>query len=135
MNTSFTTKELAMWIAGLQVSAEKDEQFLVDWFPSTKDSPVSIIGGWQGGNYPGVNADLFCTSKKNPDQIMCIKIIINKGPYAYADFECLDMPIDTSGEVDNTCLMLEWDDDPERVATFFWGEWLRMSEAYECGEY
>lgn len=135
MNKNFTTKDLACWIAGLQESAKKDEQFLVDWFKPTENSPIAIIGGWQGGNYPDVNDDLFCTSKSSPEHIMCVKIIVNKGPYAYADFEVLDMPVDMAGEVDDTCLMLEWDDKPELIANFFMTEWERISEAYELGVY
>jgi hypothetical protein len=135
MNTNFTTKELAQWVELLKDIAEQDFECAVTWFKPTQASPISIVGGWQGGNYPGVNDDLFCTSKKHPDQIMCIKIIINPTPNNFADFETLKMPVDIRGDVDDTCLMLEWDDDSERVATFFLGEWIRMMETWECGGY
>lgn len=135
MNTNFTIRELATWITGLIDSAKKDEQFLVNWFKPTEDSPISIVGGWLGGNYPGVNADLFCESKASPGYIMSVKIILNEGPYAYTDFEMLSMPTEVNGEVDDTCQMLEWEDDSERIATFFWGEWQRMQETWECGGY
>ena len=135
MNTNFTINELATWIGGLQDSAKNDESFSVAWFKPTENSPISIVGGWLGGNYPGVNADLFCESKSNPGYIMSVKIIENKGPYAYADFEILDMPIEVNDEVDDTCQMLEWEDDPEAIATFFLGEWQRMMETWECGGY
>lgn len=134
MNNTFT-KELASWIAGLIDSAKNDEHFDVAWFKRTEESTVSIIGGWLGGNYVGVNDDLFCTSKSNPDQIMCVKIIINRGPYAYADFETLNMPIDPKGEVEDICIMLEWNDDPEALANFFANEWASITEAYELGVY
>ena len=135
MNTNFTIRELATWIAGLIDSAKKDEQFLVNWFKPTEDSPISIVGGWLGGNYPGVNSDLFCESKSSPGFIMSVKIIQNEGPYAYTDFEMLSMPTEVNGEVDDTCQMLEWEDDPEAIATFFWGEWQRVQETWECGGY
>ena len=135
MNTNFTIRELAGWIASLIDSAKKGEQFLVNWFKPTENSPISIVGGWLGGNYPGVNADLFCESKSSPGYIMSVKISLNEGHYAYTDFEMLDMPTEVTGEVDDTCQMLEWNDDPEQIATFFWGEWQRMSEAFECGGY
>jgi hypothetical protein len=135
MNTNFTIRELADWIAGLIDSAKKDEQFLVNWFKPTESLPISIVGGWLGGNYPGVNDDLFCSSKSSQEYIMCIKIIQNEGPYAYTDFEMLSMPTEVAGEVDDTCQLLEWNDDPEQIATFFWGEWMRMYETWECGGY
>lgn len=135
MNTNFTINELTAWIGGLQDAAKNDENFSVAWFKPTKDSPIAIIGGWLGGNCPEENADLFCESKSNPGYIMSVKIIENKGPYAYADFEILDMPIEVSGEVDDTCFLLEWDEDPSCIAIFFWGEWQRMMETWECGGY
>lgn len=135
MNTNFTINELATWIADLIDFAKKDEQFLVNWFKPTEDSAISIVGGWLGGNYPGVNADLFCESKSSPGYIMSVKIILNEGPYAYTDYEMLSMPTEVNGEVDDTCQMLEWNDDPEQIATFFWGEWQRMHETCECGGY
>lgn len=135
MNNTFNIKELAGWIAGLIESAKNDEQFLVNWFKPTENSPISVVGGWLGGNYPGVNADLFCESKSNPGHIMSVKIIQNEGPYAYTDYEMLSMPTEVTGEVDDTCQMLEWNDDPEQIATFFWGEWQRMQETFECGGY
>ena len=135
MNTNFTIRELAGWIASLIDYAKKDEQFLVSRFKPTENSPISIVGGWLGGNYPGVNADLFCESKSSHGFIMSVKIIQNEGPYAYTDFEMLSMPTEVNGEVDDTCQMLEWEDDPEQIATFFWGEWRRMMETWECGGY
>ena len=98
-------------------------------------SRLHDVGGWLGGNYPGVNADLFCESKSSPGYIMSIKIIQNEGPYAYTDFEMLSMPTEVEGEVDDTCQLLEWEDDPEQIAIFFWGEWIRMMETLECGGY
>ena len=131
MNKTFTKAELATWIAGLMVSAEDDEHFDVAWFKPTQKFPYAIVGGWLGGYYPGVNDDLFCTSKSEPTYSMCVKICINNGPYAYADFETLDMPTDESGEVDNNCITLEWDDNPEMVAEFFMAEWERITEQFE----
>ena len=127
MNKTFTKEALAMWIAGLMVSAEDDDQFLVDWFKPTQHSQFSIVGGWQDG-YDPADADLFCTSKSNPTYAMSVKICENKGPYAYADFETLDMPIDAFGEVDDTSITLEWDDNPEAVAEFFMIEWDRLMD-------
>ena len=135
MINTFTKDALAGWVNGLIQAAKEDEQSSVSWFIPTKDSPISIVGGWLGGNYPGVNDDLFCVSKSNPEYIMCIKIIQNKSPYAYTDFEMLSMPTEVTGEVDDTCQLLEWNDDPEQIATFFWGEWQRMQETWECGGY
>ena len=127
MNKTFTKEALAMWIASLMVSAEDDDQFLVDWFKPTQHSQFSIVGGWQDGFAPK-EADLFCHSKSNPTYAMCIKIIVNEGPYAYCDFECLDMPMSEDGEVDDNCIALEWKDDPMKVAEFYMIEWEQLMD-------
>lgn len=127
MNKTFTKEQLTTWIADLQKAAKNDEQFLVDWFKRTKDSPFSIVGGWLGGFAPS-EADLFCQSKSSPTFCMCIKIIVNEGPYAYCDFETLNMPTFEDGEVDDNCIALEWRDDPMKVAEFFMIEWEQLMD-------
>jgi hypothetical protein len=134
MNTTFTKEALAMWIAGLKVSAENDESLSIAWFPGTKNSTIAVIGGWQGG-FDREDADLFCISKSNPTYAMSVKIAVNKGPYAYTDFEVMDMPVEADGEVEDTCITLEWEDDPVKVAEFFMIEWERITEAWEKGVY
>ena len=129
MNKTFTKEQLASWIAGLQEAAKNDEQFLVDWFKRTKESPFSIVGGWMDGFAPK-EADLFCQSKSSPTYCMCVKIIVNEGPYAYCDFETLNMPYDEeTGEVDDNCFALEWRDDPAKVAEFFMIEWEQLMDS------
>jgi hypothetical protein len=127
MNKTFTKEQLTSWITDLQEAAKNDEQFLVDWFKRTKECPFSIIGGWMDGFNPN-EADLFCQSKSNPTYAMCIKICVNKGPYAYTDFEMLDMPMTEDGEVDDNCIALEWGDDPAKVAEFFMIEWEQLMD-------
>ena len=134
MNTNFTIDELTTWIADLMTSAKNDESFPATWFKPTEDSPIAIVGGWMNGFSPR-DTDLFCMSKSEPTFAMCVKIIENKEHYAYPDFATLSMPVEVSGEVDDTCQILEWEDDPEAFATFFWGEWQRMLETWECGGY
>jgi hypothetical protein len=128
MNKTFTKEQLTSWIAGLQEAAKNDEQFLADWFKQTKDEPFSIVGGWLGGFAPS-EADLFCQSKSDPTYCMCIKIIVNEGPYAYCDFETLNMPMTEDGEVDDNCFALEWKDDPAKVAEFFMIEWEQLMDS------
>ena len=127
MNKTFTKEQLTSWIADLQTAAKNDEQFLVDWFKRTKESPFSIVGGWMDGFNPK-EADLFCQSKSSPTFCMCVKIIVNEGPYAYCDFETLDMPMSEDGEVDDNCIALEWKDDPTKVAEFFMIEWEQLMD-------
>ena len=127
MNKTFTKEALAGWVKGLMQAAKEDEQFTVSWFIPTKESPLSIVGGWQNGFAPS-EADLFCQSKSEPTYAMCIKIVVNEGPYAYCDFETLDMPMDDREEVEDTCIALEWKDDPAKVADFYMHEWERMME-------
>jgi hypothetical protein len=133
MNKTFTKEQLTSWIAGLQEAAKNDEQFLVDWFKRTKDSQFSIVGGWQDGFAPN-EADLFCQSKSNPTYCMCVKICVNEGPYAYCDFETLDMPLSEDGEVDDNCIALEWHDDPAKVAEFFMIEWEQLMDTLKEDE-
>ena len=127
MNKTFTKEQLAAWIQIIKEMAEADERFTVCWFNPTKEAPFSIVGGWQDGFNPK-EADLFCQSKSNPTYCMCIKIIVNEGPYAYCDFETLNMPMSEDGEVDDNCIALEWEDDPEKVAEFFMIEWEQLMD-------
>lgn len=125
-----TIESLAKWIANLKEEAKKDESFSIAWFGDTKDEPFSIIGGWLDG-FSEDYSDIFCMSKSNPTYAMCIKIAVNEGPYAYTDFEIMNMPVDpATGEVDDTCVPLEWDDDPEYAAQFFLSEWERIMKEY-----
>lgn len=125
MNKMFTKEALAGWIKDLKQAAQEDEQFSVSWFIPTKESPLSIVGGWENGFSPR-EADLFCQSKSEPTFAMCIKIVVNEGPYAYCDFETLNMPVDDREEVEDTCIALEWKDDPTKVAEFYMMEWERL---------
>jgi hypothetical protein len=127
MNKTFTKEALAGWINGLKQAAKEDEQFSVSWFIPTKESPLSIVGGWENGFSPR-EADLFCQSKSEPTFAMCIKIVVNEGPYAYCDFETLNMPVDDREEVEDTCIALEWKDDPTKVAEFYMMEWERLMD-------
>ena len=115
---AISTSELANWISGLKEAATEDEQFSVAWFPATKDMPISIVGGWMSG-FSEDYSDFLCISKSNPEYAMCVKIIENEGPYAYCDFEVLNMPSDANGEVNDTCIALEYSDDTEAMAEFF----------------
>ena len=131
---TYTTgvKALANWIEDLKFAAKNDESFLVDWFPGTKNYPIAIVGGWSDG-YDPADADLFCLSKSNPTYGMCVKIVVNNGPYAYCDFETLDMPMDDREEVEDTMMTLEWNDNPEALALFFMTELERLTDAFEKG--
>ena len=129
MNNTFTKEALAGWVKGLMQAAKEDEQFSISWFLPTKDSSLSIIGGWLNGFNPN-EADLFCQSKSEPTFAMCIKIAVNRGPYAYTDFEMMDMPVDDREEVEDTCIALEWRDDPMKVAEFYMMEWERLMDIY-----
>lgn len=133
MNTKNTIKNLAMWIAGLQVSAENDDTFDVAWFKDTENEKFSIVGGWMESGFTEEDRDIFCISKSNPKCVMAIKVVINDGPYAYCDFETLNMPMDINNpdEVDDTLFVLEWDTDAEALAAFIYGEWERITNDYQ----
>lgn len=129
-----TIKKLAEWIEELKEAARNDESFSIAWFKPTENNPFSIIGGWMEGfseNYSG----LLCISKSNPQYAMCVKIAVNEGPYAYTDFEIMNMPVAADGEVDDTCIALEYDDDTESLAQFLLMELERITKEYGDVEY
>jgi hypothetical protein len=128
MNKDILNK-LVEWLESLKEAARDDESFSIAWFKPTENDPFSIIGGWMEGfseNYSG----LLCISKSNPQYAMCVKIAVNEGPYAYTDFELMNMPVNAEGEVDDTCIALEYDDDSESLAQFFLIELERITKEY-----
>ena len=129
MKTTTIFKDLVNWIEYLKEEARADNCFAIDWFKDTKDKPFSIIAGWMDG-FSEDYSDLLCISKGDPCYAMCIKIAVNEGPYAYTDFEIMDMPINENGDVDDTCIALEYGDDSEELARFFLGEWERIMTTY-----
>lgn len=120
-------KALAAWIESMKEAAKKDEQFSVAWFKPTENDHFAIVAGWMSG-FSEDYSDLLCISKSNPEWAMCVKIVENEGPYAYCDFEVLNMPVDETGEVDNTCIALEYNDNSEALAEFFISELERMTD-------
>lgn len=124
-----TVERLAAWIRTLIEDAKKDEQFSIAWFGDTKDEKLSIIGGWMEG-FSEDYSDILCISKSNPKYAMCVKIAVNEGPYAYTDFEIMNMPINADGDVEDTCIALDYDEDAAALAQFYIGEWERMMSEY-----
>ena len=127
MKKKFKIEELADWIKDLIYTAKNDGALSVSWFGGTKDEPFNIVGGWSEGFSEDL-ADVICISKQSPDYAMCVKIVVNEGPYAYTDFDMLPMPF--SDDVDDTCIALEWEDDPMTTAEFFLHEWERITHEY-----
>lgn len=126
--------KLADWLRDLIEAAKKDEQFSISWFKETENDPFSIIGGWMEG-FSADYDDVLCVSKSNPEYAMCVKIAVNEGPYAYTDFELMDMPIDpVTDEVDDTCIALDYDEDVVGLAQFLAGEWERITKEYGDAE-
>lgn len=130
MNYNETIKDLAAWIEDLKEAARRDDAVSISWFNGTKDYPFAIIGGWVEG-FGESYSDIICTSKVDPCYAMCLKIAINKGPYAYTDYEIMHMPYnEETGDVDDTEQALEWDDDAESLATWFLCEWERIMKEH-----
>lgn len=128
-NYNDTIRDCTKWIEDLKELARGDSDILISWFRGTKDYPFSIIGGWMEG-FSESYKDLLCLSKTNPKYAMCVKIAVNEGPYAYTDFEMMNMPYDDDGNVDDTCVALEWEDDAEELATWLLTEWERIMKEY-----
>jgi hypothetical protein len=130
MNYNETIKDLTAWLEDLKRSAKLDEPFTISWFKGTENYPFSIIGGWTKG-FSDDYADLLCVSESESEYAMCVKIAINDGPFAYTDYEIMNMPYDEeSGNVDDTEVALEWDDDSESLATWLLTEWERIMKEH-----
>ena len=131
MNTNITFNEtvrsLAEWIDALKEAAANDDAFSVAIFEETEDAPLSIVGGWMKGFCESWN-DIFCISKSEPQYAMCVKIAVNEPD---KHFEELKLPTDTDGEVEDTCIALELNEDSEGLANFLYGEWERLMEQFE----
>ena len=129
MNNKFTIESLAKWIRFLIDTAKEDEDFGVAIFKETINEPFIIVGGWKEGFSTDWD-DILCISKSNPKLAMSMKIVVNEGPYEYANFELMPMPTDKNGEVDDTCITLELDEDVYSTARFFKTEWERIMEEH-----
>lgn len=131
MTAKFTKEQLAAWIEGILEDAKDDKSFSIAWFKPTENSPFAIIAGWQELDETA-GEDSFCRSKSQPKYVMAIKIAENEGPYAYTDYEIMNMPWDReTEEVDNTEVYLEWTDPVDYMAEHFRTEWCRVMK--ECG--
>ena len=132
MNTQFTKAQLAEWITSIIEAAKEDQSFSIAWFKPTEDEALSIIAGWQECFADNSEVDdIFCCSKSNPRYVMCVKIAENDGPYAYTDYEIMNMPYDrVTEEVEDTEIMLEWDELVNPLAEFLMQEFERLMETY-----
>lgn len=108
MKLPFIRQRLVEYLRSLYHSAEEDEQFSISWFSPTRDKPFVIIGGWQDYFDAGADEDYdYLFSKTEPTYVMCVKIAVNEGPYAYTDYEIMNMPtINDLGDVYDTELIL-----------------------------
>ena len=132
MNTKITdfdrtVAKLADWIESLKKAAEEDSNELIFWFKDTENEPFSIIGGWMEG-FSASYSDILYVSRRNPKYAMCIKIAVNDGPYEFTDFELMTMPVNSKGEVEDTCIALELEDNSEALALFLLTEWERITK-------
>ncbi len=130
MNTK-VINDLTKWLQTVVENAKCDEQLLFTKFENTKNEELNIVAGWSKG-FSKDFADLLYISEADPDYAMCVKIVENNGPYAYTDFDLLDMPIDRYGEVEDTCIAIEQTDDLESLAQFLYCEWERLTDEYEA---
>jgi hypothetical protein len=129
-NYNEAIKSLAEWIDDLKEAAKEDQSFSIAWFRGTELYPFAIVGGWVKG-IAETYSDLFCMSKSEPGYAMCVKIAVNDGPYAYTDFEAMTLPLDKDGEVEDTCVALEQEDDSESLAAWLLTEWERITKEHE----
>lgn len=134
MERTFTKEQLVGWVKNCLSLAVDDKNPGTSAFPGTIAADFSIVAGWQPGFDPEY-MDVFACSKADPTKVMCIKIVKNPGfksvtQFAFRDFGLFELPTDTGLE-DNTCVPLEWDDNPEVVADFYLHEWERITARQE----
>lgn len=130
MKKTFTREQLIDWIEDLREAAKDDTSFCIAWFKPTESCPFAIIAGWQELDEPD-GEDSFCRSKSHPKYVMAIKIAENHGPYAYTDYEVMDMPwARESGDVDDTEVFLEWTDSVDYLADHIEADWIRVTEEH-----
>lgn len=127
-----TIRNLSDFIVSLIDDAKNDYAFSVAFFKETENEKFFIVGGWMEADFAEEDRDIFCISKSNPKYVMAVKIAVNDGPYAYCDFETLNMPmyINNPDEVDDTCMILEWQENAEALAEFIYGEWERITKEH-----
>lgn len=131
MNNTFTVEELAIWIRGIKEAARLDDDTDIFWFVPTMNKPFSIVAGWKKMFVDQNYSDIFCSSASRPEYAMCIKVAISQKPFTNATFEDMFPPLCMNGEDDDTCIPLEWGDDPEYAAEFFTHEWERIMESHK----
>lgn len=122
--------EVTDWVNKLREKADADEDIAYTICrPDSCKYKLAIVGGWMKG-FCEEQADFLYISKSNPEYAMCIKIVVDDGPWAFAEFDTLNMPIGEDGEVEDTCIALERDDSSEAVALFYLNEIDRISKTY-----
>ena len=128
-----TLLKLVRWIDSLKALADADESFDISWFDKNNSAgdPFVIVGGWSDG-FADYDTILY-TSKSNPSYAMCVKIAVNEAPYAYVDFDSINMPYDElTGIVDDTCVALERSkDDSIILARFYLEELERITKYFD----
>lgn len=125
---NINVENIAAWISDLIYAAKADTPMAVSRFEGTADKPFCIVGGWKKVFTNDDYSDVFCSSESRPGEIMCVKVAINKD----TDFVSMPIPMCGVDELDDTCIPLEWDDNPEAAAKFFLHEWERIMK--EQGE-
>lgn len=117
------------WVDDLREKAERDEDFSCSVFEQTEE-PFVIVGGWSDGFSKDYN-DVLYISKSNPTYAMCIKIAINDGPQTFTDYDLMDMPVDSTYEVEDTNIALERGDVSSAIAEFYLRELDRMIDDHK----
>ena len=122
--------EVTDWVDNLRKIADEDKDIAYSIYrPDLCKGEFAIVGGWMEG-FNEEQSDLLYISESNPKYAMCIKVVVDDGPWAFAEFETLNMPVTEDGEVDDTCIAIERDDDSESVALFYLNEIDRISKTY-----
>ena len=94
MLKDFTKADLTEFIKTVHSEGLADAAGAIWWFKPTKDKRLAIIGGWTGSfDADQIGADDLLESKTSPSYCFGVKIAINEGPYAYTEYDLMNMPI------------------------------------------
>ena len=94
MLKDFTKASLTEFIKTVHAEGLADVSASIWWFKPTKDKPLAIIGGWTGNfDADHIGADDLLESKTSPSYCFGVKIAVNEGPYAYTEYDLMNMPV------------------------------------------
>lgn len=119
MNINIETRNnLAAWMDSLREQVKNGQQFTTAWFEDTKDTPISIVGGWLNGFAAFADTGSFCINKHNTNQALCIAVVVNNGEDSTVELDKLKFCDAPNGVPEDLSIAISPDDDTNVFAHF-----------------